>query len=231
METPYVDYSEFYKKLENQDESFLSLDPLETVSPLEVPVSKPNKETKESNPILSQVDNPIIFSKPKSENTQTLDKKTNKDKDKKPNLRTQITEYINSLDIDKPYKNYLIRLAQRESNFNPSVVNKQGYKGLFQLGDSALKDIGMTTNDYMSNWKNQVDAVIKYTDKNRSRLSTLISSNLNRNWNGTPISEYGILGAAHLGGATGLTELLLKGIDKKDANQTSISDYLTYFSS
>lgn len=60
----------------------LSLDPLETISPLEVPVSKPNKETKESNPILSQVDNSIIFSKPKSENTQTLDKKTNKDKDK-----------------------------------------------------------------------------------------------------------------------------------------------------
>ncbi len=89
----------------------------------------------------------------------------------------------------------------------------------------------MTTEEYMSDWKNQINAIIKYTDKHKNQLSTIINSNINRNWNGTPLTEYGILGAAHLGGAKGLTNLLLKGIDKKDANQTAISDYLTYFSS
>ena len=83
----------------------------------------------------------------------------------------------------------------------------------------------------MSDWKNQINAIIKYTDKHKSQLSTIINSNVNRNWNGIPLTEYGILGAAHLGGAKGLTNLLLKGIDKKDSNQTAISDYLTYFSS
>lgn len=223
METPYVDYTEFYQKLDNEG---IKLDPLEdlgastpfTIDNTPIQIAKSTPVTKKSNP--------IIFTQPKS-NSPAKPKKT----EKTPSQKEEITTYIKGLDIDDNYKNYLIKLAQRESNFNPNVVNKQGYKGLFQMGDAALQDVGMTTEEYMSDWKNQINAIIKYTDKHKNQLSTIINSNINRNWNGTPLTEYGILGAAHLGGAKGLTNLLLKGIDKKDANQTAISDYLTYFSS
>lgn len=223
METPYVDYTEFYQRLENEG---IKLDPLEDLntSTSFVTDSTPTQIAK-STPITKKT-NPVIFTKLK-DNSRAESKKT----EKIPSQKEEITTYIKGLDIDDNYKNYLIKLAQRESNFNPNIVNKQGYKGLFQMGDAALQDVGMTTDEYMSDWKNQINAIIKYTDKHKSQLSTIINSNVNRNWNGIPLTEYGILGAAHLGGAKGLTNLLLKGIDKKDSNQTAISDYLTYFSS
>lgn len=100
-----------------------------------------------STPITKK-SNPIIFTRPK-DNSLTESKKT----EKIPSQKKEITTYIKGLDIDDNYKNYLIKLAQRESNFNPNIVNKQGYKGLFQMGDAALQDVGMTTDEYMSDWK------------------------------------------------------------------------------
>ena len=88
----------------------------------------------------------------------------------------------------------------------------------------------MTTTDYMSDWKNQIDAVIKFTNLNRERLRNTLRGTNGKDVDGTKINEWGLLGAAHLGGVGGVNKFLFKGYNPADANNTSIKDYLIYFS-
>lgn len=165
-------------------------------------------------------------------NNQNINKDNNKDKknNNKTNLKQDIINYINSKDIESNYKKYLIKLAEKESGFNPNVINSEGFKGLFQFGDSTLKDVNMTSDEYMSDWKNQVDAAIKFTNLNRDRIR-LINRGLNgRTIDNIPINEWGLLGASHLGGVGGLEKFLFNDYNAKDSNNTSIKDYLIYFS-
>lgn len=46
-----------------------------------------------------------------------------------------------------------------------------------------------------------------------------------------PVTIYGLVAGAHLGGETGLKNFLTKGIDNPDSNGTYISDYIAKFSS
>ena len=228
---PFVSYSEFFTKLDSNTEK---------VSP-EILDMKFKDLTNDRNNIsnspsdnASRVSNGgssdnFNFTKPvDSSNLET--NRANMGQNQKNELKKQITSYINSLDIENDYKKYLIRLAERESNFNPEVINAQGFKGLFQFGDDALRDIGMTTSDYMSDWKKQIDAVIKFTNLNRERLRNTLRGTNGKDIDGTKINEWGLLGAAHLGGVGGVNKFLFKGANPVDANNTSIKDYLIYFS-
>lgn len=228
---PFVSYSEFFTKLDSNAEK---------VSP-EILDMKFKDLTNDRNNIsnnssdnASRVSNGsssdnFNFTKP-ADASNLESNRANVGQNKKNELKKKITSYINSLNIENDYKKYLIKLAERESNFNPEVINAQGYKGLFQFGDDALKDIGMTTTDYMSDWKNQIDAIIKFTDLNRERLRNTLRGTNGRDIDGTKINEWGLLGAAHLGGVGGVNKFLFKGENPTDANNTSIKDYLIYFS-
>lgn len=228
---PFVSYSEFFTKLDSNTEK---------TSP-EILDMKFKDLTNDRNNIsnspsdnASRVSNGgssdnFNFTKP-ADASNMGSNKTDVGKNPKNELKKQITSYINSLNIENDYKKYLIKLAERESNFNPEVINAQGYKGLFQFGDDALKDIGMTTTDYMSDWKNQIDAVIKFTNLNRERLRNTLRGTNGKDVDGTKINEWGLLGAAHLGGVGGVNKFLFKGYNPADVNNTSIKDYLIYFS-
>lgn len=228
---PFVSYSEFFTKLDSNTEK---------VSPEILDMKFKDLTNDRNNISNSSGDNASRVSNGSSSNNFNFTKpadasnmgsnKTDVGKNQKNELKKQITSYINSLDIENDYKKYLIKLAERESNFNPEVINAQGYKGLFQFGDDALKDIGMTTTDYMSDWKNQIDAIIKFTDLNRERLRNTLRGTNGRDIDGTKINEWGLLGAAHLGGVGGVNKFLFKGENPADANNTSIKDYLIYFS-
>lgn len=223
---PYVDYTKFYEKLNtnginlNQDSEFKN--PLEDIN-IPTQNNQTITDTQESN-----TPERTNFRQWLEDNKSIID--AARSRVGTVGLEKEITDYINGLDIDQAYKNYLIRLAKRESGFDPNVTNDEGYMGLFQFGTDALQEINVTPQDYMSDWRKQVDAAIKWTDLNKERLAQVIVGNLNRNWNGTKLTEYGILGAAHLGGRQGVTNLLLKGWDKQDSNNTAISDYLKFFS-
>lgn len=228
---PFVSYSEFFTKLDSNTEK---------ISPEILDMKFKDLTNDRNNISNSPSDNASRVSNSSSSNNFNFTKpadasnmgsnKTNVGKNPKNELKKQITSYINSLNIENDYKKYLIKLAERESNFNPEVINAQGYKGLFQFGDDALKDIGMTTTDYMSDWKNQIDAIIKFTDLNRERLRNTLRGTNGRDIDGTKINEWGLLGAAHLGGVEGVNKFLFKGENPADANNTSIKDYLIYFS-
>lgn len=228
MQNIYVDYTSFTDKLKNnnvnindvsdQDNIFSNTN----VADADIPVSNPTT----SNP----VNNPNTTPETKSFRDWLKENEELINKGKTETLKQEITNYINGLDIDSAFKSYLIRLAERESGFNPEALNDEGYMGLYQFGEDTLQDIGFTADDYKSDWKKQIDAAIKFTNLNRDRLEMIINSNVGRKWGNKQISEYGILGAAHLGGAGGVRDLLLKGWDKQDSNDTKISDYLLYFS-
>lgn len=228
---PFVSYSEFFTKLDSNTEK---------VSPEILDMKFKDLTNDRNNISNSSSDNASRVSNSSSSDNFNFTKpadasnmgsnKTDVGKNQKNELKKQITSYINSLDIENDYKKYLIKLAERESNFNPEVINAQGYKGLFQFGDDTLKDIGMTTTDYMSDWKNQIDAVIKFTNLNRERLRNTLRGTNGKDIDGTKINEWGLLGAAHLGGVGGVNKFLFKGYNPADANNTSIKDYLIYFS-
>lgn len=229
---PFVSYSEFYKKLDNDDLENPSMGIPDTkfkdLTNVNIDSSNSNSSNAGGNDTsISSSD--IIFTRPNTNGDSESNKKNN-NRNKQSKLEKEITTYIKSLDLEDEYKNYLIKLAKRESNFNPEVINAQGYKGLFQFGDDALKDIGMTTSDYMSDWKKQVDAVIKFTNKNRERLRTTLRGVGGKDIDGTKINEWGLLGAAHLGGVGGVNKFLFNGMNPTDANNTSVKDYLLYFS-
>lgn len=222
---PYIDYTKFYENL-NTNGIDLNLES-ELPNPLRdinIPTQNNNQQTDTKETSTQEKvdfrqwlkDNDSVISAARSRASGGLEK--------------EITDYINGLDIDQNYKNYLIQLAKRESGFNPEITNNEGYMGLFQFGTDALQEIDVTPQEYMSDWKKQVDAAVKWTNLNKERLAQVITGNIGRNWNGTKLTEYGILGAAHLGGVNGVTNLLLKGLDKRDSNNTAISDYLVFFS-
>lgn len=227
----FVSYSEFFTKLDSNTEKtspeildmkFKDL----TNDRNNISNSSSDNASRVSN---SSSSNNFNFTKP-ADASNLESNRANVGQNKKNELKKKITSYINSLNIENDYKKYLIKLAERESNFNPEVINAQGYKGLFQFGDDALKDIGMTTTDYMSDWKNQIDAVIKFTNLNRERLRNTLRGTNGKDVDGTKINEWGLLGAAHLGGVGGVNKFLFKGYNPADVNNTSIKDYLIYFS-
>ena len=144
----------------------------------------------------------------------------------------EIINYINGLDIDDDYKKFLIAIGKRESGLNPLSDNKIGYTGIYQFGDIALKAVGMTRDEYMKDYKNQIEAMMRLVDKNKKALSNIIKWTTGKKYRDKPITMYGLLGAAHLGGAKGTINFINSGFksNPKDAFGTSIGDYLYQFS-
>jgi hypothetical protein len=66
------------------------------------------------------------------------------------------------LPIEK--QNFLLKLADIESDFNSSVVNQFGYTGYYQFGNAALRDVGFNKEDFKDPM-NQHKAALKLRDQ------------------------------------------------------------------
>ena len=135
-------------------------------------------------------------------------------------------------------KEYLIKLADRESSYNPTVVNKLGYKGLYQFGKAALETVGYTADKYMSTVENQHDAAIKLAKHNENQLKSIMDKYVGKTVNGIKITKNGLRAAAHLLGANGVKKYfatpfeqktLYKNVRTKDLNKVGVEDYLKLF--
>ena len=154
--------------------------------------------------------------KPKQEEK---DKLVIKDKNK-------ITQEIDSLEIDDRDKNYLKLLAKKESGFQPDIVNRFGYSGLYQFGKSALSAVNISRDDYMANSMLQHEAALKLANINNKGLSKYYGKTLN----GIKLSPYNLAAAAHLIGKGDLINVLEgRKSDVKDGNQVSLFKYLKDF--
>ena len=129
------------------------------------------------------------------------------------------------------FKNFL---GFFESGSNYNKVNRFGYLGKYQFGKGTLKMYGVRNlSEYRLNPELQEKVFLMNVMRNKWILRREISWYSNRYLNGTYISESGIIAAAHLSGPGNVKKFLRShcnpDLDKRDANGTSISDYLNIF--
>ncbi len=129
------------------------------------------------------------------------------------------------------FKNFL---GFYESGSNYKKVNRFGYLGKYQFGKGTLKMYGVRNlSEYKLNPELQEKVFLMNVMRNKWILRREISWYSNRYLNGTYISESGIIAAAHLSGPGNVKKFLRShcnpDLDKRDANGTSISDYLNIF--
>jgi hypothetical protein len=129
------------------------------------------------------------------------------------------------------FKNFL---GFFESGSNYKKVNRFGYLGKYQFGKGTLKMYGVRNlSEYRLNPELQEKVFLMNVIRNKWILRREISWYSNRYLNGTYISESGIIAAAHLSGPGNVKKFLRShcnpDLDKRDANGTSISDYLNIF--
>lgn len=151
------------------------------------------------------------------------------------------------------YDDFLATLAFRESTNNPQAINTKGYLGLYQMGRLALTDAGYIepeksrTNNYKDyQWTDkaaklgiksfqdfldkpaaQKAIVSEYHDKLRGYLkSNGAIDRVGDVYDGATITEEGLLGAAHLVGATGVKQWLDGDTSVMDGYGTKPIEYV-----
>lgn len=147
------------------------------------------------------------------------------------NTFSEVTEKIDDIVVDDTNE-FLEDIGFSESSNRYHIVNKYGYLGKYQFSYRTLKGLGydISKKEFLSNPQIQDEAMVKLLKHNKRILENYISEWDGKIVNGVEITESGILAAAHLAGATGVKRFLNKGINKKDAFGTSVSDYMTRFS-
>lgn len=137
---------------------------------------------------------------------------------------------------------FLNDIGKRESGNNWKTYNTYGYIGRFQFGKSALKCLGydnITFDEFKENPNiftedTQIYLMLMLMRLNhtRHRFDNLIEIYSNKQLYGNKITISGLLAGSHIGGGTGLKNLIIYGdeMDKSDAYGTRISDYVIGFS-
>ena len=134
----------------------------------------------------------------------------------------------------KDYVGFKNILGFFESGSNYNKVNRFGYMGKYQFGKETLKMYGVRNlSDYKSNPALQEEVFLMNVMRNKWILRREISWYSNRYLNGIYVSQSGIIAAAHLSGPGNVKKYLRSHCDpdlnKRDANGTSISDYINIF--
>lgn len=136
----------------------------------------------------------------------------------------------------EPFEEYKIKMAKLESNNNYIIVNRYGYMGKYQFGKKTLK--GLIKNGYL-----KIDNINNFLDSptlQEKAMDALIQCNLDyiernnlgkyigKNIGGVTISLTGLLAGSHLVGPYAVKRYLKTNgrIVKKDANGTSVKDYM-----
>lgn len=147
-----------------------------------------------------------------------------------------ITSILN-YDTSQENKEYLIKLAKRESSYRPLVQNSGGYFGLYQFGNSALKDIGMSKDDLKKSLNNQHKAALALANQNEEILKDIIQKYNGKYKDGVKITRNGILAMAHLLGAGSVQDYFNNTKNTPfsrngfvDGNKTHILEYAKLFS-
>lgn len=147
-----------------------------------------------------------------------------------------ITSILN-YDTSQENKEYLIKLAKRESSYQPLVQNSGGYFGLYQFGDAALKDVGMSKDDLKKSLNNQHKAALALAKQNEKILKDIIRKYNGKYKNGVKLTRNGILAMAHLLGAGSVQDYFNNTKNTHfskngffDGNKTHILEYAKLFS-
>ncbi|HET8886200.1 MAG TPA: peptidoglycan-binding protein LysM [Salinimicrobium sp.] len=147
-------------------------------------------------------------------------------------------EYVYPLQMFSPYLGrtflgFKDAVALSESSCNYFVVNRLGYKGRYQFGNSTLKWVGITNpTKFLRSPKLQERAFEALVAKNKFLLRNHLAKFEGKIIGGVKITESGLIAAAHLGGA-GNVKKFLDSNGKNvfaDGNGIAITTYMKKFS-
>ena len=136
--------------------------------------------------------------------------------------------------IEKDFIGFREFLGFFESGSDYRKINRFGYLGKYQFGKGTLKIYGVTDiNDFIYNPELQEKVFLMNIKRNKWILRREIKNYSNKSLGDLFITESGILAAAHLSGPGNVKKFLRNksatDFNKKDANGTSISDYIRIF--
>ena len=136
--------------------------------------------------------------------------------------------------IDKDFIGFKEFLGFFESGSDYNKINRFGYLGKYQFGKGTLKIYGVSDlNNFIKSPELQERVLLMNVKRNKWILRREIKKYSNIFLGDLYISESGILAAAHLSGPGNVKKFLRnnasKDFNKKDANGTSISDYIRIF--
>lgn len=135
--------------------------------------------------------------------------------------------------LGKSYLGFKEALAFKESRGNYFTVNDFGYLGKYQFGAETLKLLGVYNPEYfLYTPELQEKAFLANSERNKWILRKDIARFVGQNIHGVPITESGILAAAHLAGPGSVKKFLrsLGSYNSSDAFGSSISYYMKRFS-
>jgi DNA-binding transcriptional MerR regulator len=138
-------------------------------------------------------------------------------------------------------EHFLKAIANRESGGDPTIVNSLGYRGKYQFGEIALKEVGLENKVKLNKFKknpkiwpeSQQDKAMKELMlKNKQHLGEYVSKYNGKKIKGITVTESGMLAGAHLLGPKNVKKFLDSNgtIDPKDGFGTRLSEYLSKFS-
>jgi hypothetical protein len=135
---------------------------------------------------------------------------------------------------------FMDAVGKKESNGRYNIVSRYGYLGKYQFSSKTLRGLGIYTShsEFLKNPRLQDEAMVKLLKKNKERLQPYIDKHTLDGTsvqnvliiNNTPITESGILAAAHLGGPGSIVTYFERGQVSRDAFGTSITYYMVRFS-
>lgn len=135
--------------------------------------------------------------------------------------------------VGKSFVGFKEALGFKESQGLYHIVNELGYMGKYQFGKNTLKLLKIySTSEYLRNPELQEDSFLALCQFNKWVLRKDIKRSVGKIIKSIPITESGILAAAHLAGAGNVKRFLRSNGNYtfKDAFGSSINHYLRKFS-
>ena len=132
----------------------------------------------------------------------------------------------------KGMEEFLFAIGHKESGNRYFIVNRYGYMGRYQFGQSTLKTlkIKVTKKAFLNSPDLQEYAMQQNLLYNKKKLQKYIDEFDGRIIHGILVTESGLLAAAHLGGAGSVRKWFRNGKVRKDGNGVKITTYMQRFS-
>ncbi|WP_035334031.1 hypothetical protein [Dokdonia sp. PRO95] len=152
-----------------------------------------------------------------------------------PTLESFVPDFpggFNSPVLGTSYIGFKEALAFSESSGNYFAVNRLGYKGRYQFGQSTLKWVGVdSARDFMNSPAMQESAFDALVARNKYVLREYITAFDGKTIGGHKVTESGLIAAAHLCGAGNVKKFLDSGGEDvfADANNVPLTSYLSRF--
>ena len=127
---------------------------------------------------------------------------------------------------------FLFAIGHQESGNRYFIVNRYGYMGRYQFGQSTLKTlkIKVTKKAFLNSPDLQEYAMQQNLLYNKKKLQKFIDKFDGQIIHGILVTESGLLAAAHLGGAGSVRKWFRNGRVRKDGNGVKITTYMQRFS-